>query len=424
MLASEMSVMPARVRRAQLVHFYMRDRDELELSSFLEGTVRITTRSEVVAVVVHNGREHSLAGGALELLRSVPANSWSETAQLTRDGAIDSEVITDLLSRGLLVSDDDDPLLSELRRRDETLAEGGWDRHAALYHFTSKWSGHRAEIGIEVRPGSLQDLSADIGRGFDHSVDRYGPPPPHFHERDDSTETIVLGRGQRPGAFFDVLTRRRSTRLFQSDRPLELADLTTILYYVWGCQGVARLSDDVVVLRKTSPSGGALHPVEVYPLVRSVTGLEPGVYHYDVGRHALGLLQPMEGGEVAETILELTSGQGYFSSAQVLFLLTVRFYRNFWKYRNHKKAYRVVLLDAAHLSQTLFLVAEELGLGAFTTAAVNEVEIERLLGLDGIEESAVAVCGCGIKLDAGVGMTLACEPYAAGDVGTRSSRKG
>jgi hypothetical protein len=38
---------------------------------------------------------------------------------------------------------------------------------------------------------------------------------------------------------------------------------------------------------KTSPSGGARHPIEAYVLVRRVTGIRPGVYHYSVKRHAL-----------------------------------------------------------------------------------------------------------------------------------------
>jgi nitroreductase len=59
-----------------------------------------------------------------------------------------------------------------------------------------------------------------------------------------------------------------------------------------------------------------------------------------------------------------------------------RFGRTFWKYRNHPKAYRVTILDVGHLSQTLFLSATELGLGAYITAAINEVDIEQRVGLD------------------------------------------
>ena len=52
-------------------------------------------------------------------------------------------------------------------------------------------------------------------------------------------------------------------------------------------------------------------------------------------------------------------------------------------------------MDAAHLSRTLYLVATELGLGAFVTAAINNVDIEERLGLDGYREGVLAVSGCG-----------------------------
>jgi hypothetical protein len=55
-------------------------------------------------------------------------------------------------------------------------------------------------------------------------------------------------------------------------------------------------------------------------------------------------------------------------------------------------------MDAAHLSQTLYLVATELELGAFVTIVINSGDIEERLGLDGIEQGVVSVCGCGPRL--------------------------
>ena len=47
------------------------------------------------------------------------------------------------------------------------------------------------------------------------------------------------------------------------------------------------------------------------------------------------------------------------------------------------------------LSQTLYLVSTDLGLGAFVTAAINNVNIDETLGLDGFTEAAIAINGCG-----------------------------
>jgi nitroreductase len=55
-----------------------------------------------------------------------------------------------------------------------------------------------------------------------------------------------------------------------------------------------------------------------------------------------------------------------------------------------------MLMDAAHLSQTLYLVATERGLGAYVTAAVNGADVDARLGLDGVREGVLAVCGLGV----------------------------
>ena len=176
---------------------------------------------------------------------------------------------------------------------------------------------------------------------------------------------------------------------------LSLDELATVLRYVWGCHGVHEVTPELTIVKKTSPSGGSQHPVEVYPLVRAVEGVEPGLHHYAVDAHELELLEPLRGEDAADLVVELTAGQEHFRAAHVLFLLTARFARNFWKYQAHAKAYRVLLFDAAHLSQTLYLVCTHLGLGAFVSAAVNEQDIDRRLGLPAFTEAAILVCGCG-----------------------------
>ena len=78
-----------------------------------------------------------------------------------------------------------------------------------------------------------------------------------------------------------------------------------------------------------------------------------------------------------------------------MIVLAARFDRSYWKYRNNSKAWRVIQLDAGHLSQNLYLSATELGYGAFVTAAINDDVAEQLCELDGIRTGAVAVCGFG-----------------------------
>ncbi len=75
--------------------------------------------------------------------------------------------------------------------------------------------------------------------------------------------------------------------------------------------------------------------------------------------------------------------------------MTAVFERTLWKYQ-FESAYRVVWLDAGHLGQTFCLLATARGLGPFTTAAVQDTFLEELIGLDGIREFPVYLCGAGV----------------------------
>ena len=145
-------------------------------------------------------------------------------------------------------------------------------------------------------------------------------------------------------------------------------------------------------MTKTSPSGGSLHPTEVYVLAWRVEGLAPGLYHYDVAANELRRLKQ---GDFRREAVRAASGQRWVGRAGFVCLMTAVFARTLWKYQL-ENAYRILSLDAGHLAQTFCLLATSRGLGAFTTAALQESYIERLLGLDGIREFPVYLCGAGV----------------------------
>jgi SagB-type dehydrogenase family enzyme len=105
-----------------------------------------------------------------------------------------------------------------------------------------------------------------------------------------------------------------------------------------------------------------------------------------------------------------TAGQSFLRSAHALLVMTARFERSFWRYRDDG-AYASLLLDAGHLSQTLYLVCTELGLGAFVTASLNTANIDERLGLDPTSEGAIAACGCGRPELTRPGLELDYAPY-------------
>ncbi len=345
------------------------------------------------AFSVLTGQPEPLTLDALAQLQCLPGDRWTDPLDLVACcSEYDAASWLALAEGGLVVvADSGDPRLEELCRRHQRLDADAWNGISAAYHFMGRW--HDAHLGDEQEDTlSLGALDSESAAAF---LARHGQAPPHFHAIERPQRVHSLADGKREGGLWDTLTRRRTTRHFDPAKPVSGADLATVLRYVFGCHGVAPMFDGVDGIKKTSPSGGGLHPIEIYPLVLGAEGCEPGLYHYNLAQHSLDEIETMNANDARSLAVELTAGQAYTADAGVIFLMTARFFRNFWKYRRHDKAYSVLLMDAAHLSQTLYLACAELGLGAFFTAAVNGRNIEQRLGLDGFEQGALAVCGCG-----------------------------
>ena len=379
--------MSPRFRRSAYVFFVYHDGRFVDVAKLLQGIVEEVPLRQLLALSVLRGDAYPITIGELEILASIPSDGWIELTEIDAPGLLDR-----FAEQGLILSTADDPSLTGLRRREEALASGQWNVFAALYHSLTKWRDvdYRDVFGDEL--GETPAVAAGLAA---RHFEQHGAPPDAFHARADVLRTHELPVTTDDEELFGVLRRRRTTRLFNRDAPLSERELATVLRTVFGCHAYAPLAPGAVALRRTSPSGGGLHPVEAYPLVIRVEDVEAGLYHYRGGDHALDLIVPLTTEEAESLASEFTAGQSYFASAAVLFVLTARFYRSFWKYRRHQKAYGALLMDAAHLSQTLYLVSTQLGLGAFVTYAVNGANIEDALRLDGVSEGALAVCGCG-----------------------------
>jgi putative peptide maturation dehydrogenase len=371
-----------RIKRARHLFVRVTDVPHLHIARLTEGELEVSMRSEALASTPAVPGEQPLTLEEFRVLTAVSSESWQSAAEVAAELAVDGAVLSELVSRGLLLCDGDDPQSLLCREREARYCASFWDPFAASYHYNAGWRDHIGDQGRQT----------ERLRGYAE------PPPEPFYDHPAATRRVELPEVAEQRPFLDLLRARRTTRSFDTGEPLPLSELSAVLFHTYGCQGV---SDGGLypALRKTSPSGGAMHPVEVYPLVRDVENLAPGWYHYNLRHHRIDLVREMDREEVERLALLFVAGQEYFVSAHVLCVLAVRFYRHNWKYRHHSKAYRVVLMDAAHLSQTFFLVCAERGLGAFFTAAINERNIEDELGLDPLEQGVVGINGCGIRKD-------------------------
>ena len=192
-----------------------------------------------------------------------------------------------------------------------------------------------------------------------------------------------------------ALTRRRTVRRL-SGAWLSLAQLSTLLAFGAGCPAgpAVPLVAGGPPGRRTYPSAGALYPIEMLVVPIFVEGMSVAHYRYQVLSHRLS---------AATTATKLTSGiqrmfvDNQVSGVSVVFLLWVDFTRpSLGKYGD--KVYRLALLEAGHLAQSVLLVAAALGLAGVPLCGFDDEVLALEAGLAYPEQAIVYVVGVGSPL--------------------------
>ncbi len=183
---------------------------------------------------------------------------------------------------------------------------------------------------------------------------------------------------------YSAMRRRRSRRTF-NDAALTLEQLAFLL---WATQGVQRVFGANYSTFRPVPSGGARHPFETYLVINRVTGLDRAVYRYLPLSHRLEAWQPYP-----TELLAACTGQTFVVESAVLFVWSCIPYRCEWRY--HIGASKLILLDAGHLCQNLYLACEAIGCGTCAVADYDQALFDRLLGLDGADEFVVYLAPVG-----------------------------
>jgi SagB-type dehydrogenase family enzyme len=132
-------------------------------------------------------------------------------------------------------------------------------------------------------------------------------------------------------------------------------------------------------------SAGALYPTELYVASRGMDGLEDGLYHFAVHRHAL---YPLRQGDFASHILEATQEQGH-RPPKATFFMTAILFRSAWKYR--ARSYRYHLLDTGHVAENLALALKAEGFPMKLSYDFDDQRVNLFLGIDGRKEVTLAV---------------------------------
>lgn len=345
-----------RLRRARAVLAYWRD-GSLTFENYLTRQV-ISADPIAIHILGFFERWRDPAGLVRELPAFTPASLRRAVSTLTRH--------TLLLEEGSGQAAEDALLVRTWR---------GWLPQAS-FHFATKDT-----------PFIPQTEWPAMARAFLSEAS----PPPAFNTRPGRPRKALPPAAPAESEFLRVLLDRRTHRDF-SGAPVTLDAISTLLHYTWGQTGTVMSPTFGPLVRKTSPSGGARHPGEVYVAALDVKGLAPGIYHFNARDNVLELIRR---GVTRRELLSFAVGQEHVAASSAVFLMTTYFPRSMWKYRS-PRAYRVVTLDTGHLGQTFCLVATWLGLAPFTTAAMQDTAIERVLGIDGVRESMMYLAGVGV----------------------------
>ncbi len=204
------------------------------------------------------------------------------------------------------------------------------------------------------------------------------PQPPLFLER-KSEKVIAL-----PGAsditlqgndLAQIMAGRKSRRLYE-DEPLSLQELSFLLFMTQGVRETAGTAFPVTV--RTVPSAGSRHALETLLFINRAEGLEPGYYAYLPDGHRLAFLST--GADLPgerRLLQEAFCGQSFFAGSAVCFLWTAVPERMEWRYG--EQAGKLILLDAGHVCENLYLAAAAIGCGVCANTCYIQEKADALL---------------------------------------------
>jgi SagB-type dehydrogenase family enzyme len=266
-----------------------------------------------------------------------------------------------------------------------------WDFHDLLFHTRSTEGRHGNPLGgVYPYAGVISPLPAVRPRWPGKKID---------------LRKFAAAHSQPISPVAKLLRERHSTRSFDDQRPITLAELSRFLDSTARVlsRGKSRidLADAGPVIEyavRPYPSAGASYELELYLAVNKCEGLARGFYHYDAGGHTLVLIGP--GTPEFEALL---TGAEFAMDApaapQILITIAARFGRISWKYSSI--AYALILKDVGVLMQTLYMTATDMGLGGCAIGITNIDLFAKMTGIEFYVEGPVGQFAIGRGTESG-----------------------
>ena len=220
------------------------------------------------------------------------------------------------------------------------------------------------------------------------------PPPPALRPRwpgksiDLKKLTAAAASAGAAAALPKPRGHRHSTRVFDAEHPITLAELALFLDGTARVQAKwnARVDLDgngggplIEYAARPYPSAGAAWELELYLSVDRCAGLARGFYHYDAGRHALVPIT-VRATELEAMLKGAKFAMGAPGVPQIVVTIAARFGRISWKYS--AIAYALILKDVGVLMQAFYLMAAEMSLGGCAIGTGNIDLFARMTGIE------------------------------------------
>ncbi len=184
-----------------------------------------------------------------------------------------------------------------------------------------------------------------------------------------------------------VIEDRVTTRTFDDMRPITAEQLGELLYRTVRTRSTQAVDAGEELLSRPYPSGGGIYELEVYPVVRRVAGVEPGVYHYDSFEHALCPVAAADSSATSQLLRPASATLSGGAEPQVLLVIAARGGRMMWTYE--QIAYATILKNVGVLTQTIYLAATAMGLGACAQGFSDTAAFIAATGVDERQECSV-----------------------------------
>lgn len=219
------------------------------------------------------------------------------------------------------------------------------------------------------------------------------PVPPQQEPVDEASPRITLPGRDTWGSVIEgvdlekAIGNRRSRRKF-NDEYLKVEELAFLL---WSTQGQRKPGVQPPHFR-TVPSAGARHSFETYLFIHRVEKIPPGLYRYLPLSHELVFIYSTDS-KSKTRLSQAVLGQRFVADGAAVFVWTTVPYRMEWRYL--QAAHRVILLDAGHVCQNLYLACEAIRAGTCAIAAYDQEAMDDLIEVDGEDQFTVYLAPVG-----------------------------